>query len=56
MKYIEHFHTKELEEAEDNLTEVFVSRWSHCMLINKNVVCGAYSIAELATNLTLNRL
>lgn len=56
MKYIEPCSTEELEESEDNLTKVFVSRLSHCMIINKNLVCCAYSIAELATDLTLNRL
>lgn len=58
MNYEEDFsqHCEELREEGDNLTKVFVPRWSHCMLINKNLVCCGYPIWELATNLSLNRL
>lgn len=49
-------HCEELREEGDDLTKVFVPRWSHCMLINKNLVCCGYPIWELATNLSLNRL
>lgn len=31
-------HYEELREAGDNLTKVFVLRWSHCMLVNKDWV------------------
>lgn len=58
MNYIEHFsqHYEELRETGDNLTKVFVPRWSHCMLTNKNLVCCGYPIGELTANLTLNGL
>ena len=58
MNYIEHFsqHYEELRETGDNLTKVFVPRWSHCMLTNKNLVYCGYPTGELAANLTLNGL
>lgn len=37
-------HCEELREEGDDLTKVFVPRWSHCMLINKNLVCCGYPI------------
>lgn len=55
MKYIEYFSAEELKEAKDNLTKIFVHRWSQHMLITQNLMCSGYPI-ELAPNLTLNRL
>ena len=49
-------HCEELREEGANLTKVLVPRWSHCMLINKSLVCCGYPIWKLAANLSLNRL